>query len=114
MLSKLRKYVSACDSARAAAGYDDVVTPVRSLPLVSLGWEDERRDLHGISVHGWSRHDATTTSVVLSCYCGHDLAVSADHPATGTANHNAWNAAEDAAFDLLVEHAHTASLAASS
>jgi hypothetical protein len=102
MASTLRKYLTACDEARRTAGYDDVVVPVRGLPLVSLGYEDERTDLHGFGSHGWSRHDSDTISVLLSCYCGHDVAVSADHPD--------WNAAEDVAFELFVAHALDASL----
>lgn len=101
--SKLRKYNAACDAARRGAGYDDVVTPVPGLPLVSLGWEDERRDLHGIGCTGWQTDALRIPIVVLSCYCGHDLAVTAasNSPAD-------WNAAEDAALDLLVAHAYAA------
>jgi hypothetical protein len=105
--TKIRRYIDACNAARAAAGYDDVVTPVRGLPLVSLGYEDERRDLHGFSCHGWSGHGTgrdRTVSIVLSCYCGHELAVTADY--------DDWNAAEDAAFDLFVDHARAATLVA--
>jgi hypothetical protein len=103
MTSTLRKYLNACDEARRTAGYDDVVVPVRGLPLVSLGYEDERTDLHGFAIHGWSRHDSDTISVLLSCYCGHDLAVSADHGDAAD-----WNAAEDAAVELFVAHADAA------
>ena len=105
--SKLRKYNDACDLARRGAGYDDVVTPVRGLPLVSLGWEDERTDLHGISSYGWHSDEKRIQTVVLSCYCGHDLAVTA-----AGSERTDTTAAENAAFDLFVDHAHAALLVA--
>lgn len=105
--SKLHKYNRACDAARAKAGYDDVVAPVRGLPLVSAGYENERTDIHGFSSYGWHSDEKRVQTVVLSCYCGHDLAVTA----AGSERADT-TAAEDVAFDLFVDHARAATLVA--
>lgn len=104
--SKLRKYGTARDTARTQAGYDDIVTPVRGLPLVSLGYEDERKDMHGIGCEGWSTDRLGIPTVHLDCYCGHHVEFTAASRAPKD-----WNAAENAAFDLLVAHAASASAA---
>jgi hypothetical protein len=103
--SKLRKYNDAVTAARANAGYDDIVTPVRGLPLVSAGYENERTDIHGFTSYGWSGDEKRVVTVLLSCYCGHDLAVTA-----AGSEPKDTRVAEDAAFELFVDHARAATL----
>lgn len=76
--------------------YERVGRPVPSLPLVSVGWENERTDLHGLAGTGFYGYE-----VHVVCVCGETFTATMDTTAHRVLSASAWQHA----FDLLVAHA---------